>query len=187
MVYNIKPEELIEKTAIELEKIAELKPPIWAFYVKTGANKERPPIRNDWWYIRAAAILRSIYNLGPIGVSKLRTKYGGKRNRGHKPDRVYKSSGNIIRKILQQLEKAGFLTEEKKGIHKGRKITKKGKEFLDNISKQIKPAVVIEKPKKEKVEQKIEKKEEKPKEDTKQVKKKENGKVQTPKQKAKVS
>jgi len=151
MVQNINPTELIEKTAEELKKITELKPPVWAYYVKTGVNKERAPIRNDWWYVRTAAILRSIYILGPIGVSKLRTKYGGKRNKGHKPDRVYKSSGNIIRKILQQLEKTGFLTEEKKGIHKGRKITKKGKEFLDNISKQIKPEVRIEKAEKEEV------------------------------------
>ena len=177
MVQNINPTELIEKTAEELKKITELKPPIWAYYVKTGMNKERAPIRNDWWYTRAAAILRSIYILGPIGVSKLRTKYGGKKNRGHKPDKVYKSSGNIIRKILQQLEKAGFLIEEKKGIHKGRKITKKGKELLDNISKQIKPEVKIEKPKEKKVEQRIEKKEEKPKETKKEGKKKENGKV----------
>ncbi len=176
MVHNIKPEELIEKTALELKKIPELKPPVWANYVKTGVNKERPPIRNNFWYIRAAAILRSVYLLGPVGVSKLRTKYGSKRNRGYKPDKIYKSSGSIIRKILQGLEKAGFLTEEKKGIHKGRKITKKGKEFLDNISKQIKPAVVIEKPKKEdKKKEKVEEKIKKPKEskkETKQIKKK---------------
>ena len=165
MVQNIKPNELIEKTAIELKKIPEIKPPVWSVFVKTGVNKERPPLRNDWWYVRAAAVLRSVYLRGPMGVSKLRTKYGSKRNMGYKPDRVYKGSGNILRKILQQLEKAGLLIEEKKGVHKGRKVTKKGKEFLDNISKQIKP-VVIGKKKEEKVV-------EKPKEEVKKVEKKE--------------
>ena len=180
MVYNIDSNELIEKTALELKKIPEMKQPEWASFVKTGVNKERPPIRNDWWYVRAAAILRTIYKLGPIGVSKLRAKYGGKRNRGNKPDKVYKSSGNIIRKILQQLEKAGFLIEEKSGVHKGRKLTKKGKEFLDNISKQISPVVKIEKVKKEKI------KEEKAEEKVKEIKeeKKEDGKIQTSKQEA---
>ena len=137
-IYDVNPNELIEKAAEELKKIPEIKPPTWAAYVKTGANKERPPLKNDWWYARTAAILRTIYILGPIGVSKLRIKYGGKRNRGHKPDKVYKSSGNIIRKVLQQLEKAGFVSEIKVGIHKGRKITPKGKSFLDKIAKQIK-------------------------------------------------
>jgi small subunit ribosomal protein S19e len=158
MVYNINPNELIEKTAIELKKIPEIKPPEWAEFVKTGVNKERPPLRTDWWYIRTAAILRSVYVLGPIGVSKLRTKYGSKRNRGYKPDKTKKSSGNIIRKALQQLSDAGFLIEEKDGVHKGRKITKKGKDFLDNIAKQISPEIKISKVKK----QSKDKKEEKP-------------------------
>src|SRR4030043_331646 len=114
-IYDVNPNELIEKAAEELKKIPEIKPPIWAAYAKTGVNKERPPLKNDWWYTRTAALLRKIYILGPVGVSKLRVKYGSKRNMGHTPDRVYKSSGNIIRKSLQQLEKAGFVTEVKAG------------------------------------------------------------------------
>ncbi len=27
-------------------------------FVKTGPNKDRPPMQEDWWYIRAAAVLR---------------------------------------------------------------------------------------------------------------------------------
>ena len=45
-----------------------------------------------------------IYRHGPIGVSKLRTKYGGKKNRGHKPEHFYKGSGSVARKVLQQFE-----------------------------------------------------------------------------------
>jgi len=100
-------------------------------------HKERPPVKDEWWHIRAASVLRQIYRKGPIGVSKLRTTYGGKKNRGYKTEHFYKGSGNIIRKILQQLEAAGFVKKEEKNIHKGRVLTAQGKKFLDNIAAQI--------------------------------------------------
>ena len=133
-MYDIDAQELILKTAEELKKIPEIKPPAWAAFVKTGMHKERPPVNDDWWYMRAASVLRIVYRLGPIGVSKLRTKYGGKKNRGHKKEHFYKGSGSILRKSLQQLEKAGFIKFAEKGVHKGRIITPKGKSFLDKIA-----------------------------------------------------
>jgi len=143
-IYDVYPNELIEKTAEELKKIDTIKPPKWAAFAKTGAHKERSPNKKDWWYIRAAAILRSLYVLGPIGVSKLRTKYGGKRRRGHKKSHFRKGSGSVIRKILQQLEKAELAKFVEKGIHKGRIAAPKGKALLD------KTAVAILKTKEEK-------------------------------------
>ena len=66
------------------------------------------PEDQDWWYKRAASILRKIYRHGPIGTNKLKKKYGSKKNRGHKPEHFYKAAGSHIRKILQQLEKSGL-------------------------------------------------------------------------------
>ena len=134
---DIDAQELIKKTAEELKKIQEIKPPEWAPFVKTGKHKERPPVDGDWWYMRTASVLRTVYRLGPVGVSKLRTKYGGKQNRGVKKEHFFKGSGNILRKALQQLEKAGFVKFTEKGVHKGRVITPKGKSFLDKIAIQI--------------------------------------------------
>lgn len=127
--------QVIEKTALALKKIPEIKAPEWAQFVKTGRNRERPPVDDDWWYARAASVMRKINKLGPVGVSKLRKKYGGKKNRGHKPGKTFIASGNILRKILQQLEKAGFAQQVEKGPHKGRILTPKGKSFLDKSSK----------------------------------------------------
>jgi small subunit ribosomal protein S19e len=129
--YDIDPQELINRTAEKLKKLPELTPPEWAKFVKTGAHKERPPINNDWWYTRAASILRKIQKLGPIGTNKLRRKYGGKKNRGSKPEEFRKGSGKIIRTILQQLDKAGLTEHTEKGVHKGRILTKKGVSFLN--------------------------------------------------------
>jgi len=136
-VFDVPPVELIDKVAEKLKKIPEMQPPEWAKFAKTGCHKERPPMRNDWWYVRAAAILRSIYKLGPIGVSKLRTKYGGKRNRGAKPEQFRKGSGSVVRKILQQLEKAGLVKHVTKGIHKGRVILQKGQSMLDKAAQEL--------------------------------------------------
>ena len=156
-IYDVDAQELIEKAAEELKKVPEIKAPSWAAFVKTGMHKERAPVDNEWWYKRAASVLRTIYRLGPVGVSKLRTKYGGKKNRGVKKEHFYKGSGSILRKSLQQLEKAGFVKFAEKGVHKGRVITPKGKSFLDKIATQIH----IIKPKQElKIENKIEAKKE---------------------------
>ncbi len=136
-IYNVDQGELIEKTALELKKIQSIKAPIWSEFVKTGAHKERAPARDDWWHVRAAAILRTIYILGPIGVSKLRSKYGGKKDRGVKPEKFYKGSGKIIRTILQQLEEAGLVKKAEKGTHKGRIISPKGVSLLDKVAAQL--------------------------------------------------
>ena len=145
-IYDANPQELIEKAAEALKKVQEIKAPVWAPFVKTGAHKERPPMHSDWWYMRTASVLRTVYRLGPIGVSKLRVKYGGKKNRGVKKEHHYDGSGSILRKCLQQLDKAGFVKFEDKSGHKGRVITPKGKSFLDKIASNIN-GTAVQKPK----------------------------------------
>ncbi len=122
---------LISNTAKKLKDIKEITKPEWANFVKTSRAKERPPVDADWWYMRAASILRKIYLLGPIGVNKLKVKYGAKKNRGHKPEKSYPGSGKIIRVILQQLEAAKLIEQTEKGAHKGRVLTAAGKSLLD--------------------------------------------------------
>ena len=135
--FDVNPTELIEKTAAELEKNEIMKPLPWASFVKTGINRQRPPANQKWWWIRGASILRKILILGPIGTAKLRRKYGGIQNRGNKPEKFAKASGSVIRKLLQQLEKAGYIKQVEKAGHKGRIVTKEGKDLLDNAAKEL--------------------------------------------------
>ena len=152
--YDVDPGKLIEKLAEELKKIENIVAPEWAKFAKTGAGKERPPVEKDWWHTRAASVMRKVYLSGPIGVSKLRKKYSAKKNRGHKPERVYVGSGNILRKILQQLEKAELLKYVEKGVNKGRIVTGKGEKLLNQaaknlggeIKKEVKRVEVIKEP-----------------------------------------
>lgn len=133
-VKDVPSEALVMRAARELEKIEEVKPPEWADYAKTGLHKERPPSQKNWWYIRSASVMRKIYLGRPLGVSKLRKAYGGRKNLGHRPEHKRKASGAVVRKILQQLEAAGFVKTEK---GKGRSITPKGQSFLNKIVKEI--------------------------------------------------
>ncbi len=131
-VYDVKAEPLIRQVAGDLEE--EFDAPEWTEFVKSGVDRERPPEQENWYHIRAAAILRRIYMEGPLGVSKLRTVYGGRKNHGHGPEHHGKASGKVIRTALQNLEDAGLLEEEE---GEGRKITDKGKSFLDGKADEI--------------------------------------------------
>ena len=136
-ILKVNPNALINITAEELKKQSLVQPPDWSKFVKTGHHKERLPDNADWWYFRSAAVLRTVARLGPIGTEKLRVKYGGKKNRGHKPERTYKASGSILRKVLQQLETSGLVKQTEKGVHKGRILTPKGISLLDKIAVQL--------------------------------------------------
>ena len=132
-IYEIPADQYNKKLAEAVRKMPEFSMPEWALFVKTGVSKARPPEDSDWWYSRIASILRQIYINNIVGVGRLRTKYGSRKNRGMKPEVFMKASGKIIRTMLQQAEKAGMLEKIKEGKKFGRKLTIKGKQFLEAI------------------------------------------------------
>lgn len=129
-VYDVPADRFIAALAAELRKRPEITPPDWAPFAKTGAHKEMPPEDPQWWFVRVASIMRRVYIDGPIGVERMRTFYGGKKDRGSKPSKFRKGSGSILRKALQQMEAAGFITHDKTG----RKISPKGMSFMDMVA-----------------------------------------------------
>ena len=130
-VRDIPADKFVTKVKEELKSVKEITPPEWSHFVKSGVHKLRPPEQTDFWYIRSASILRRIYLNGPVGTERLRSYFGGRKNLGHQPAHFRKSSGAIVRKILQQLEAAGLIEKAKKG----RKISNKGMKFLGSIVK----------------------------------------------------
>jgi small subunit ribosomal protein S19e len=141
-VYDVPAEMLINKAAQKLKNDQKAKPPEWARFAKTGAHKELSPDNSDWWFIRCASILRRIYIDGPVGVSRLRSFYGGRHRNGVKPIHFSKGSGSVAREALQQLEKAGFVKTQKTG----RIISKDGQSFLDNAANEVKSELVKSNP-----------------------------------------
>ncbi|HIP57519.1 MAG TPA: 30S ribosomal protein S19e [Ignisphaera aggregans] len=134
-VRDVPADKLIERLAEHLKKhVPAVKPPPWALFVKTGPHKERVPDNPDWWYYRAASILRKLYLAKePIGIETFRVIYGGLKRRGSAPPHFRRCGGSHIRKILQQLEKAGLVAK----TPKGRVITPQGRALLDRLAWEI--------------------------------------------------
>lgn len=58
---EVPADRLIEKLAKYLkENVPNVKPPPWSIFAKTACYKERVPENPDWWYVRAASILRKL-------------------------------------------------------------------------------------------------------------------------------
>ena len=133
-VYAMPANEYNQKLAEALKKIPEFNAPEWSFFVKSGVAKTKPSQEKDFWHKRAASILRQIYTKKISGVNNVKSRYGRLQNRGMKPSIVRKASGKIIRTILQQAEKSGFLEKfNEPGKRAGRRLTDYGKKFLEEI------------------------------------------------------
>lgn len=131
-IHEQEPQKYNDALAQALKNIPELSAPEWVALVKSGTSRERIPADADFWYKRIASILRQLYLNGVVGVGKLRTRYGGKKNRGGRRSKFFKSSGKLIRVILQKCEAAG-LVEKVDHLQFGRRLTEKGRDLLDSI------------------------------------------------------
>jgi small subunit ribosomal protein S19e len=132
--FDVPADKLIPKLAEELRRIETIAQPEWAVFVKTGRHREKSPSQLDWWHVRAAAVLRKIYIDGPIGSARLAGLYGGKADRGSKPNRAVRGSRSISRVTIQQLEKSQLVQKQKDG---GRVVTPKGRRIVDLVSTQV--------------------------------------------------
>lgn len=132
--YDVPVDDLIEAVTETLE----IEQPDWAAVTKTGSGREMAPQQEDFWQRRGASILRTVAVDGPVGVERLRTRYGGSKQGSNRyrvrPDRKVGGSGKIIRTILQQLEEAGYI-ETAEG--EGRRVTGEGRRLLDETAEEV--------------------------------------------------
>jgi len=142
-IYGKDPVKFIPALAAALKEMSEFETPEWAHFVKSGSSRDRPPVDDDFWYTRAASILRQLYIKGVVGVGRLRNRYGSKKDRGGRPDHFRKAGGKIIRVILQQAEAAG-LVEKVSRLQHGRRLTATGRELLDSIEVEEKAGLNFE-------------------------------------------
>ncbi len=131
-VYDVDSGKLIDVAARRLKEKG-MERPAYLAYVKTGPSKERIPSQKEFWYIRCSSVLRQVYVNGPLGVSRLRTRYGSRK--GHVVSRHHhvRAGGSIITDALNALEKQGYVKKGKTG----REITPSGRSFLDKVANEI--------------------------------------------------
>lgn len=128
---DVSKNDVVSRVSAELKKSGALKEPDWAGAVKTGTQGERVPQEPDFWFKRGAALLLTIAERGPVGVERLRNKYGGRKRHTVARHHHRKAGGKTIRVLMQQLEKAGFVKKEKTG----RVATPAGFSLLDKAAK----------------------------------------------------
>ncbi len=132
---DVPAQDAINKMAERLRSEGLVQPPAWVGTVKTGVDRERVPADPNFYFVRAASVLRTVYLSGPVGVQRLRRKYGGKRRHKVRSPHHRKAGGKTIRLVLQQLEQAGLI--ERKAKTSGRTITPKGAKFVDACARGV--------------------------------------------------
>ncbi|MGD0396562.1 MAG: 30S ribosomal protein S19e [Nitrososphaerales archaeon] len=130
---DVPSDKLIGALAEQVKSLPSVKEPEWAHFVKTGSHAERLPESPDWWYTRAASLLRKLYLHGPVGLSDLERAYGGSKAVAYFPKHHRDGAGSPIRKVLAQLEQAELVAK----TPKGRILTPKGRAMLDKASRDI--------------------------------------------------
>lgn len=134
-IYNIEPSTLIDVISEKLKEYEEIIAPEGSVFWKTAFFKEFAPYDpENFWYIRSASLMRRLWKFGPIGVNRLRKKYGGRNRRGAKPAHSARASGKIIRVALQQLEQANLVIKTEKT---GRKLSPEGISLLERTTHKI--------------------------------------------------
>lgn len=124
---------MIGALAEQMKGLQGMKEPEWAHWVKTGSHAERPPVNSDWWFTRAASVMRKLYVHGPVGLSDLERAYGGTKALHYYPKHHRDAGGSSVRKILKQLEQAELVSK----TPKGRVLSSKGRAMLDKASRQL--------------------------------------------------
>ncbi|QQG48453.1 MAG: 30S ribosomal protein S19e [archaeon] len=125
--------KLIGALAEQMKSVATIQQPEWAQWVKTGSHAERPPNSADWWFTRAASLMRKLYLHGPVGLTDLERVYGGTKALHYYPKHHRDAGGSSIRRLLHQLEQAELVAK----TSKGRILTPKGRAMLDKTSRQL--------------------------------------------------
>ncbi len=91
--------------------------------------------------ITIAAVCRAIYvaKSTNVGVGTLKSHFGKKKRRGVKPPKFTKAAGKVIREVLTQLKKNGYVenyaTDNERTL--GLVLTKQGRTELDKIATRI--------------------------------------------------
>ena len=115
----------------------------WSQYVKTACYKDLAPYDSDWLYVRAASVGYQLYIRGKVGISALKTHYGGKQRNGVRPPKHHQGAGKVIRYCLKQLVEAGLVGEieyhgeDGKRQSGGKLLTPKGITDMDRIASKI--------------------------------------------------
>ena len=137
-VLDAPSQAMVNKAANFFKEKNIIKKPKYADLVKTSKSNDCEPIDPDYVYYKAAAICRKLYvtKSKNIGIGSLRSMFSKKQRRGCQPPKTFKSGGKLIRELVIQLKKAGYIKNygEKDETDSGLYLTREGRSEMDKIA-----------------------------------------------------
>ena len=138
-VLDVPSNKFINQLASFLKEKNIIKIPKYASLVKTSRANDCEPINPDYFYYKAAAIVRKLYATKSknVGVGSLRVMFSKKERRGSQPPKTFRAGGKIIREIVIQLKNAGYVKNyggKDEETDSGLFLTQKGRSELDKIA-----------------------------------------------------
>merc|ERR1712017_33910 len=79
---DVPANDFIAAYADFLKRTNKIELPKWVDIVKTGHYHELSPYDEDWFYTRAAAIVRKLYIRPRLGAARMAKLFGGKERNG---------------------------------------------------------------------------------------------------------
>ena len=142
-VLDVPANKLINQVASFFKEKNIIKVPAYAPLVKTSRSNDCEPIDPDYIFYKAAAICRKLYltKSKNLGVGSLRSMFSKKERRGSQPPKTFRAGGKIIRELVIQLKKAGYVSnygkDEEESTNYGLFLTKKGISEFDKIASSL--------------------------------------------------
>ncbi len=140
-VFDVSTAHFLKKFATHLKEKRLVTPQPYTSLVKCSYSNELAPLDPDWFYLKSAAVARQIYvsKSTTLGVGSLRRLFAKKARRGVNTNTTSLAGGKIVRDIVKQLRKAGFVEQYKssEGATFGLLITKLGRSQMDKVAQAL--------------------------------------------------
>ncbi|TNJ26500.1 Ribosomal protein S19e [Giardia muris] len=135
-VMRVPADRFIAAFAAHLKNEGTIKVPNFANFVKTGCSRKNAPACADWFYIKAASVMRHFYVSGttPLGVSTLAGKYSHPASGRSTPHHTRDASRKVIRSIVQQFAGQNLLlTRDGEARH----ISPNGRKMVEEFANSL--------------------------------------------------
>nr|7QCA_ST0 Chain ST0, 40S Ribosomal protein S19 [Spraguea lophii 42_110]7QJH_RT0 Chain RT0, 40S Ribosomal protein S19 [Spraguea lophii 42_110]7QJH_ST0 Chain ST0, 40S Ribosomal protein S19 [Spraguea lophii 42_110]8BR3_ST0 Chain ST0, 40S Ribosomal protein S19 [Spraguea lophii 42_110]8P5D_ST0 Chain ST0, 40S Ribosomal protein S19 [Spraguea lophii 42_110]8P60_RT0 Chain RT0, 40S Ribosomal protein S19 [Spraguea lophii 42_110]8P60_ST0 Chain ST0, 40S Ribosomal protein S19 [Spraguea lophii 42_110] len=106
--------------------------------IKTSRGKETSPLDINWYYTRAASIIRKLLiskakNEKPLSIVRFSSEYGCAKDRGNRPNKHVRASKGIIIKILNDLQEKGWVEKKENGWTLKKEAEEVSKQLIEKL------------------------------------------------------
>ena len=125
----------IRAMAAHLKQSGKLFVPNCTELMKQSHGNQRAPENPDWYFYRAASVLRHVYIHPGTGYGGLGKAFAIKKNNGSRPEKTVKATRGLLHWVCRSLEGLKLIA---KGKAKGRVLTREGRRKADAIAFNVK-------------------------------------------------